>query len=125
MTTPQYYLPIMPYILVNDAKGFLSFTKKVFNADEKMLVPREDGTIMHAEIAIGKAIIMFAQADEKTFKSFPCSMFLLIEDVDKIYHLALENGATSLQVPGDMDYGRSAGIMDAFGNMWWLTQPVK
>ncbi len=126
MTTPNYYLPIMPYIIVKDAQGFLKFLKSVFNAEEKMIVPREDGkTIMHAEIAIGKAVIMFAEADDEKFKPFPCSMFIFVQEVDKIYHAAMQNSATSLQEPSDQDYGRSAGFMDTFGNIWWLTRPVK
>ncbi len=126
MTTPNYYLPIMPYIIVKDAQGFLKFLKAVFNAEEKMIVRREDGkTIMHAEIAIGKAVIMFAEADDEKYKQFPCSMFIQVQEIDKIYHAALENGAISVQEPSDQDYGRSAGIKDAFGNLWWLTRPIK
>ncbi len=124
MTTPLYYLPIMPYIIVKDAQGFIKFLKNVFKAEEKIIVPREDGSIQHGEMAFGKAVVMFAQAD-KTYQPFPCSMFLLIEDIDSVYHSALENEAKSLQEPTDRDYGRSAGIMDAFGNIWWLTRPVK
>lgn len=124
MTTPNYYLPIMPYIIVKDAQGFIKFLKNVFGAEEKLTVSREDGSIQHGEMAFGKAVIMFAQAD-KTYQPFPCSMFLLIENIDSVYHAALENGAKSLQEPTDQDHGRSAGVMDAFGNIWWLTRPVK
>ena len=114
----------MPYIIIKDAQGFIKFLKNVFGAEEKLIVPREDGSILHGEMAFGKAVIMFAQAD-KTYQPFPCSMFLLIEDVDKVYHLALQNGAKSLQEPTERDHGRSAGVMDTFGNIWWLTRPVK
>lgn len=122
METPDYYLPVMPYITLKNARSFLDFAKKVFNAEEKLIVPREDGSIMHAEIAIGKAIIMFAEATA-VYSPFPCSMFILVENVDALYHSGLANGAESLQLPENRDYGRSAGFKDSFGNYWWLTQP--
>ena len=126
MTTPEYYLPIMPYIIVKEAEDFLKFLKNVFNAEEKIIIMREDGkTIMHAEIAIGKAVIMFAETGVENYKPFPCSMFIMVQEIDKIYHAALENGAKSLQQPSLLDYGRSAGFMDAFGNIWWLTRPIR
>ncbi|MGB4774384.1 MAG: VOC family protein [Daejeonella sp.] len=122
MKTPDYYLPIMPYLILKGAKDFLIFTKEVFNAKEEMIVPREDGSIMHAEISIGKAVIMVAEATE-LYKPLPCGMFIQLENIDEAYNIALANGALSLQEPDNRDYGRSAGFQDKFGNQWWLTKP--
>jgi PhnB protein len=49
-------------------------------------------------------------------------MFLLVDNVEKVYQSALTNGATSLQELADRDYGKSAGFQDSFGNQWWVTQ---
>jgi uncharacterized glyoxalase superfamily protein PhnB len=44
-----------------------------------------------------------------------------VEDVDKVYARALDEGATSLAAPRDLPYGdRSAGVQDAQGNYWWI-----
>ncbi|MEP6923400.1 MAG: VOC family protein [Pyrinomonadaceae bacterium] len=121
METPDYYLPIMPYLIVEKANEFIEFIKEVFGAEEKLIAPREDGTIMHAEFSLGKATIMFAAANE-TYKSFPCGMFVLREDVDTVYHKALARGAVSLQELGEHGYGRSGGFQDKSGNQWWVTK---
>jgi PhnB protein len=121
MKIPDYYLPIMPYLIISKAADFIEFVKEVFDADIKLIVPREEGVIMHGELTIGKAAILFADATE-TYAPRPAGMFLLISNVDEVYHKALAHGAASLQKPTNMDYGYSAGFQDDFGNQWWLTK---
>jgi len=123
MKIPENYLPVMPYIIISDAPAFLGYAKKVFNATEQLIVPGDDGrTIMHGEIKIGDGIIMFAgsnaQWGEKT-----CSTFIYVDDVNRVYNAAIEQGGTSLQKPEKKDYGFAAGFADPFGNLWWITQP--
>lgn len=123
MKIPENYLPVMPYLIVSDAPAFLEYTKKVFGATEQMIVPGDDGrAIMHGEIKIGDAVIMFANAtaqwSEKTG-----GMFIFLEDLNRVYNAAIEQGGTSLQKPVQQDYGFSAGFEDPFGNHWWITQP--
>lgn len=124
MEVPAHYLPIMPYIIVPKAYDFIRFIKVVFNAEEIFLLPREEGIIMHAEFKIGKGCIMFCDATDD-YLAFPCSMFLLIDDVENLYQKGLANGATSLQDVTEREYGKSAGFKDAFGNIWWLTELSK
>jgi PhnB protein len=81
---------------------------------------RDENTIMHAEISIGTSVIMIADATE-TYQELFAGMFLYVDDCDSVYQKALANGAVSITEPGDQDYGRSAGVKDAFGNTWWLT----
>lgn len=123
MEMPDYYLPIMPYLIIEKSDEFIEFIKTVFDAEERTIARREDGTIMHAEFSFGKATIMCAAANE-TYKSRPCGMFVLREDVADVYKRALENGAVSLQELGERDYGQSAGFQDMSGNQWWITKSV-
>lgn len=122
MEIPNYYLPIMPYLIVDRANEFIEFIKAVFGAEERLRVLREDGTLMHAEFILGKATIMFAAANN-TYKPFPCGMFVLREDIDVVYQRALTNGAVSLQELGDRENGRTAGFQDRFSNQWWIMKP--
>lgn len=120
MKIPSQYLPVMPYIIIKDAVAFLEFTKKVFGAQEQLVVPGEDGrAIMHGEIKIHDAVIMFAgSTDEWANKT--SGMFIYVEDADKVYRKALDNGAQSLMPPAQLDYGYSGGFEDPFGNQWWI-----
>ncbi|HXP51239.1 MAG TPA: VOC family protein [Bacteroidia bacterium] len=122
MNIPKEYLPVMPYLIIKDAKAFLEFTKTVFGATEQMLVPRTENIVMHGEIRIGDAVIMFADATEQ-FKERPSGMFLYVVSVDKTYKLAIDNGAKPLHPPVKQEYGYSAGFEDIWGNQWWVVEP--
>ena len=123
MELPDYYLPIMPYIIVDDSAAFLAYTKRVFGATELMIVPddKDPSKIMHGELKIQDAVIMFANSTE-TWKEKTSGMFLIVEDVDRIYNAGVEQGGLSIQAPQKKEYGYSAGLQDPFGNHWWLTQ---
>jgi PhnB protein len=122
MKIPSQYLPVMPYIILNDAEAFLDFTKKVFGAREQLIVPGEnERTIMHGEIKIFEAVIMFAQKPDG-INERPCGMFIYVANVDDIYYKAIENSAISLMPPGKQEYGYTAGFEDTFGNQWWIVE---
>ena len=48
-------------------------------------------------------------------------MFVYVEDADETYKKAVENGAETVMPPDDQPYGRSCGVTDPFGNVWWIT----
>jgi uncharacterized glyoxalase superfamily protein PhnB len=122
MSIPAHYQPVMPYLVLKDAEGFIDFITKVFGAEEKLRVNMDDGSIMHCEYSVNGGTIMFGQSGGE-WKPFPCGMFVVVDDVDGLYARALENGATSIQEPGERGYGRAAGFEDANGNQWWLNNP--
>ena len=113
----------MPYLVVRDADGFIAFVKAVFDAEEKLIVPKPDGTLMHAEFALNGGTILFGQANE-IWPPFPAPMYLVTEKVDELYERGIANGATGNQEPGTRGYGRSAGFLDKWGNQWWLNWPT-
>lgn len=123
MSIPEHYSPVMPYMVVSDAEGFIEFIKTVFDAEEKLRVNMDDGSVMHCEYSINGGTIMFGQAGGE-WPPFTCGMFLVVEDVDGLYANGLEHGATSTQEPGERGYGRAAGFLDPFGNQWWLNNPA-
>jgi PhnB protein len=117
---PEGYQQIMPYLIVENASGFIEFTQKVFDAEETSKTMRTENVIMHAEIKIGNSVIMLADAN-KQFSPRPAGLFIYVDDCDAIYQKALNNGATTTTPPADQSYGRSAGVQDAYGNTWWMT----
>ena len=122
MKIPENYLPVMPYLILDKAASFLEFAKKVFGATEQLIVPGEDDRgIMHGEIKIHNAVIMFANSNEN-WKQKTSGMFIYVENVDTVYMTALEMGAKSLQQPNQQSYAYAAGFEDPFGNQWWINQ---
>jgi PhnB protein len=122
MAIPEHYSPVMPYLVVSDAEGFIDFIRTVFNAEEKLRVNTEDGSVMHCEYSINGGTIMFGQAGGE-WPPFTCGMFLVVKDVDGLYAKGVAAGATGNQEPGDRGYGRAAGFIDKWGNQWWLNDP--
>jgi PhnB protein len=120
LTIPEGYQSVMPYLIVENAVGFLNFAKEVFGAEEKYKAMRDENTIQHAELTIGGSVIMFTDATPQ-YGGRPAGFFIYVADCDEAYEKSLTNGATSIAAPADQAYGRSAGIEDAFGNTWWIT----
>lgn len=118
------YQTVMPYLVIKDATGFFNFMQKVFDAAEKMRIMRDDTHIMHGEFQIGESTIMFADSTEE-FKTQTAGLFVYVSDADETYNRALEEGATSLTAMSNQDYGRSGGVTDPFGNVWWITSVKK
>jgi uncharacterized glyoxalase superfamily protein PhnB len=122
MNIPSTYLPVMPYLILDNAPEFLQYAKRVFEAREQLIVPGEaERSIMHGEIRIGDAVIMFAQSNGN-WKQKSAGMFMFVENIDRIYNAGIEQGGTSLQKPEKKEYGYSAGFEDPFGNQWWITE---
>ncbi len=121
MKIPQQYLPVMPYLIIPNAKAFIAFMKAVFNANEQLIVNRTDTLIMHGELRIGDAVIMLADATEQ-FNKRAAGMFIYVSGVDSIYEKAIANGATTLMKPGQQEYGYTAGFQDAWDNQWWIVE---
>jgi len=119
---PAGYQPIMPYLILPNAEGFIGFMQKVFGATQKLKVMRDEskGIIMHGEVQVEGSTVMFADSTEK-YPPMPASMFIYVEDADQSYRKAIEAGATSINEPADQSYGRSCGVQDPHGNTWWIT----
>jgi PhnB protein len=122
MKIPQQYNQLMPYLILKGTIRFKGFMTEVFDAKEQLMVPGNDGTVMHGELRIGDAVIMFAEAGGQ-FSVMNAGMYIHVDNADETYKKALAAGAITVegQEPSDKDYGRTCGVKDPFGNTWWIT----
>lgn len=122
MKIPNGHQPLMPYLILKNADAFIEFTKTVFGAKEvfKSYRDNDNKIIMHAEVQINGCNIMFADMNE-FYSVANANLFIYVEDADETVDIALANGATIINELADQDYGRSGGIEDPFGNVWWVT----
>ncbi|WP_339606663.1 VOC family protein [uncultured Roseivirga sp.] len=121
MKIPQGHQSVMSYLILPEAENFSEFTKQVFDAKVSLTKLREDEkTIMHSELMIGNSTIMFAGATEQ-FTTQTAHLFVYVDNADETFQKALNNGATSVMGLSDQDYGRTCGVLDPFGNTWWIT----
>lgn len=121
MSRPTEHQAVMPYLILNGAPKFIEFTQKVFNAKLISKHLRDDQqTIMHGEIGIDGSTIMFAEATDQ-FAPQTAHLFVYVDNADNSFQTAKDNGATVLTELSDQDYGRTCGVTDPTGNVWWIT----
>jgi PhnB protein len=125
MNIPAGHQTVMPYLILNGASEFIEFTKKVFDATQSNTpVLRKDDTIMHAEILLNGSTIMVTD-ETKDWVKQTANLFVYVPNADETYQKALDQGATNLMALSDQEYGRTCGITDPFGNVWWITSIIK
>lgn len=118
---PPGFHTVTPYLVVNGAADLITFLQQAFDAEERLRVPRPDGTIQHAELRIGDSMIEIGDATEQ-WKPLQFPLHLHVPDADAVYQRAIRAGATSLEHPTDQPYGnREAGVQDRWGNQWWIS----
>ena len=123
---PAGYYTVTPYIVCRGAAKAIEFYKKAFDAKEKLRMVGPDGSIAHAELKIGNAILMLgdempamgATAPE-TIGGTASGLFIYTANVDKAFAKAVAAGAKAEQPPTDMFWGdRYAKLADPFGHKW-------
>ena len=128
---PAWPPTLTPYIVVSDARLAMRWYVEVFGAQPRgEMHVNADGTIGHAEVGLGDAVLMFAEAsglwpdvpvrapDSPT--TFSHTLHLEVGDVDASTEQARRSGASVEREPADQPYGRSSVIVDPFGHRWIL-----
>ncbi|TXK49003.1 VOC family protein [Pontibacter qinzhouensis] len=124
MEIPKTHQNVMPYLMLAGANKFKAFVSAVFGAQETYSAMRDADHIMHAEVQLNGSTIMYCDATEQ-WKPQTANLFVYVEDANQTYQLALDNGASSVTEPADQEYGRSCGVTDPTGNVWWITSVLK
>ncbi len=121
MNIPTSHQTVMPYLILKNAGKFYDFAQSVFDAETLHKTMHEDNkTIRHCEIKIGDSTLMFSNSTAE-WDARPASLFIYVEDADESYQKSLDHGAISIQELRDTDYGKTCGVKDPCGNVWWIT----
>jgi len=125
---PQGYHSLTPYLVVNDAQRAIDFYKRAFGASEIWRMEAAGGKLSHVELKIGDSILMLsdempggANRSPQALGGSAVSLFLYVEDVDKVFQQAKSAGAKADAPPADMFWGDRYGrLTDPFGHTWGL-----
>ncbi len=131
---PDGYPRITPYLIVDGAAEAIDFYGSVLGATQRgdrMEMP--NGTIGHAELALGDSLIMLADEapdwgaqGPRTVGGSPVTVHVYVEDVDAVFAKALAAGATERQPVTDQFYGdRSGQFEDPWGHRWNVATHVE
>jgi PhnB protein len=126
---PDDYPNVSPYLVVDGAARALDFYSRVFGATERMRMPGPGGKIGHAEIQIGRSVIMLADEHPemgargpRAFGGSPVSLMVYVTDVDATVKAAVAAGAKVIRPVEDKFYGdRSGSVEDPFGHHWHVS----
>jgi PhnB protein len=130
---PDRYPGATPYLCVDRAADAIRFYEKAFGAVELFRIGMPGGGIGHAEIRIGKALIMLSdeapEIDVRSPRSIggtPVSVSLYFRDVDAITARAVAAGARLLRPLENQFYGdRNAVLEDPFGHRWSIATRIE
>ena len=126
---PEGYEGALPYLCVKDGAAAIEFYKKALGAKETMRLCQPDGRVGHAELKIGKAIIMmadefpeFGTLSPKSAGGSSVTIQLYVEDVDAFTERAILAGMKVIRPVADQFYGDRGGkFEDPFGHLWWFS----
>jgi PhnB protein len=121
MNIPPQHQGVMPYLMLHEAKRFINFACAVFNAEITFSQLREDEkTLMHCELQINGCTIMFCDATAD-WPPTPANLFVYVPNADDTFGKAITAGAETIKPLKDESYGRTCGVKDPCGNVWWVT----
>jgi uncharacterized glyoxalase superfamily protein PhnB len=124
---------LFPYLCVRDAAAAITFYQRAFGAREKLRLCEPSGRIGHAEIEIGKHVVMLSDefpeygirapgAGEKV----PMILHLHVDDADRVMREAEAAGASVVRPAKDEFYGeRSGRLRDPFGHEWLVGHAIE
>lgn len=123
---PAKYNSLSPYLIVQNGSDAIDFMVKVFNGTELRRIPRDNGTLKHAEVLIDDTVVMLGECC-RDWPPVPTHIHLYVKDVDDSFKRALEFGADAVQEPvkEESDEDKRGGVKDRFGTTWWISTKVE
>ena len=130
---PDGFHSATPSLVVSDSKKAIEFYKKAFGANEIYQFPGPDGKIMHAMVQIGDSFIMMSDEfpdmgckSPKSIGGTPVTIYLYVENADKIFNQAVNAGAKVTMPIMDAFWGDRYGqVIDPYGHSWAIATHKK
>lgn len=124
---------VIPSMRYRDAPASIDWLCRVFGFERRLVVPGDNGTIMHSQLTLGGGMVMVSSVDHQSEfgrliaqpsdigdRETQCCC-LTVGDPDAVYARALAAGAHVLMDIRDNDYGgRGFAVRDLEGHQWWV-----
>jgi len=124
---------VMPMLVCRDVSAEIDFCKATFGAVELVRRPGPDGTVAHALVTIGPAMVLIegewptlASRAPQPDGSSPVVIYVYVEDVDTVVERAVAAGARVLLPVKNQFWGdRTGRIIDPAGHVWTISARVE
>jgi len=124
----KMYGAVTVSLTVSDVKAAMNFYQKAFGFAKRGIMNGPDRKPIHAELTLrGTTLMLGPEMPERNARSAknlggsPATLYLTVEDVDKVFAKAVKAGATPMGPVMDMFWGdRSGTVIDPEGNPWMI-----
>jgi PhnB protein len=124
----KHYGAVSAMLTVSDIPAAVSFYQKAFGFSKRAVMNGPDGKPIHAELNLRGTTLMLGpenpawnKRSAKTVGASPASLFLYVENVDKVVAKAISLGAQSQGPVMDLFWGDRCGtIVDPDGYSWMV-----
>ena len=130
---PEGASAVIPRLFCRNPADEVEFCVATFQAEERVRRPGPDGTLAHALITIGGAMVMIeAEWREAPNRApapdgrTPVALYVYVEDVDETVERALTRGAKLVMPAANQPWGdRIAWFIDPAGHVWTAATRVE
>jgi uncharacterized glyoxalase superfamily protein PhnB len=114
---------IYPVLKYEDAHAAMDFLERAFGVERGPVHEGENGGVAHAELTFGDEFVMLGSTSEGDPRfnqgAGRTSIYLVVDDPDRVHERAKGAGAEIVMPPTDQDYGsRDFVARDPEGNLW-------
>jgi len=132
-TNPNGARMVIPMLVCRDGASEIDFCKTAFGATELARRSAPDGTVVHATLTIGVAMVMIhgefptlGSRAPHSDGSSPVVIYVYVENVDSIIERAVLAGAKVLIPATNQVWGDRVGrILDPSGHVWNVASRVQ
>jgi len=119
---------IYPSLTYADAAAAIEFLCRAFGFERRLVVPRDDGGVLHSELSLGTSVVMVSSPRPEDGRRPPgelggltCTLSLWIDDPDGHCARARAAGAKVVRDLADEEYGgRGSVAADPEGHLWYF-----
>lgn len=127
---PESRSTVIPALRYRNAPAAMDWLCQVFGFTRHAVYANQDGTIAHAELALGGGMIMLGSAkDDEHAQSYSSpndlngvetrGVYIVVADADAVHARAVAAGATIIRPLQNTDYGsREFAVKDPEGHSW-------
>lgn len=126
------YSAVTASLCVTDVKAAAAFYQKAFGFEKRGIMNGPGGKPVHAELTLrGTALMLGPEMPEmgarsaKSLGASPTTLYLLVDDVDKVVAKAVKLGAQPQGPVSDMFWGDRCGrLVDPEGYTWYVATHI-
>ena len=130
MSSNESRAMIIPTMRYHDAASAIEWLCEAFGFVRHLVVPGENGKIVHAQLTLGNGMIMLGSSEEDEYGELvkplanvdsPCtqSPYIVVKDIDALYEKAQAAGAIIEIELKEEDYGGKVfSCRDPQGQLW-------